>query len=353
MMRRALFHAERALGATTPNPTVGAVVVDTDGIVVGQGFHERAGGPHAEVVALGAAGERARGGTLFVTLEPCCHTGRTGPCTDRILAAGIARVVAATGDPFPAVSGRGFAVLRAAGLRVDVGLEGDAARRLVAGYLLVHEHGRPHVIVKAATSRDRRIARHPGAPTAISGAASRRRSQRLRAGVDAIAVGIGTVLADDPQLTCRDVVRDRQLTRVVFDRGLRMPPTARLLSDRTVGPLFVVTGPEGGAPQGAAARLADAGATLIRASSIEAALTALAARGIHTLLVEGGAQLHRAFWEAKLVDRVHLVVAPCTLGTAGVPLFGGLDVPWSQLSRVQAVRYGDDVWMEADVHWHH
>lgn len=351
MMRRALFHAERALGATAPNPMVGAVVVDATGVVVGQGYHARPGEMHAEVVALDEAGARARAGTIFVTLEPCCHHGRTGPCTERILSAGISRVVAATADPFPAVAGRGFARLRAAGVRVEVGLEETAARRLNVAYLTAQERGRAWIVLKVATSRDRRIAEHPGAGTPISGTASNQRSQRLRASVDAIAVGVGTVLADDPLLTSRSVVRARPLTRIVFDRTLRTPPTARVLAPDTPGDVLVVAGP--GATTAfpeRAGSLRSAGAVVIEAPSLEAAATAFAARGLHAVLVEGGAALHRAFWEADLVDRVHVIVAPRTIGTGGVPLFGGLPMPWHRLEAVQARPAGADVWMEADVH---
>lgn len=352
MMRRALFHAERARGATTPNPMVGAVVVDRDGVVVGVGHHARAGQPHAEVVALDAAGERARGGTLYVTLEPCCHTGRTGPCTARIEAAGIARVVAAMVDPFPAVAGGGVRQLIERGITVDLGVEADRARRMNAAYLSIHERGRPLVVVKAATSRDGKIAAEPGRPTALSGAPALRRSQRLRGEVDAIAVGSGTVLADDPRLTTRDLVRDRPLVRVVFDRRLRTPLHARVLTPSAPGDVIMVTRPEirHEAP-GAVAALEAAGAQVIGAASLDDALGQLAGRGIHSLLVEGGAALHRAFWEAGLVDRVHLIVTPHRLGPSGVPLFGGWPVPWSQLRERTTAAYGADVWMEADVHW--
>jgi diaminohydroxyphosphoribosylaminopyrimidine deaminase/5-amino-6-(5-phosphoribosylamino)uracil reductase len=352
MMRRALFHAERALGATVPNPMVGAVVVDCAGVVVGQGYHERAGQPHAEVVALDAAGARAKGATLYVTLEPCCHVGRTGPCTKRILAAGISRVVAATLDPFPRVSGQGVRELREAGVIVEVGLEEVAARRLNAAYLMVQERQRPLIALKAATTRDGRIAARRDEPTAISGAAAARRAQRLRASVDAIAVGAGTVRADDPRLTARDVVRARPLTRVVFDRALETSPGARVHAASAGGPVIMVADP--GAmvayPE-RVERFAHAGADVVPAASLDAAVRALLARGVHTLLVEGGAALHRSFWEAELVDRLHLIVAPARLGEAAVPLFDGLAVPWSRLSRVTSVPCGPDMWMDADVHW--
>lgn len=352
MMRRALFHAERALGATVPNPMVGAVVVDSDGIVVGQGFHARAGQPHAEIVALDAAGSRARGATLYVTLEPCCHVGRTGPCTTRILAAGITRVVAATLDPFPQVAGKGVRELRDAGVVVEVGLEEAAARRLNAAYLMAQERQRPLVVVKVATSRDGRIAEQRDRPTAISGTAAARRTQRLRAAVDAIAVGAGTVRADDPRLTARDVVRARPLTRVVFDRELTTAPTARVFDSDAAAPVILFAAPAAIAdhPRRVAA-LERVGAAVVPAASLDAAVRALLGRGIHTVLVEGGAALHRSFWDAELVDRLHLIVAPSRLGAGAVPLFDGLAVPWARLSRLRSAACGRDMWMEADVHW--
>ncbi len=353
LMRRALFHAGRGVGVTTPNPVVGAVVVDCDGIVVGQGRHERAGGPHAEVHALAEAAGRAAGGTMYVTLEPCCHVGRTGPCTQRILNAGVARVVVATLDPFPRVAGRGVEVLRAAGVAVEVGLEGAAARRLNAGFLSAHERRRPFVIVKAAVSADGRIAAVAGAQSAISGPAAQRRTQRLRAAVDAIAVGSGTVLADDPRLSVRDVVRRRPWRRVIFDRRLRTPPTAALLAAPGDGQVIIVAAGEARIAQAdRVAALTDRGALIVEADTLAAACHRLVEFGIQTLLVEGGAVLHRSFWEADLVDRMHLIVAPHAVGAAGVPLFGGEGVPWGRLEAVRGAPCGDDVWIEADVHRH-
>ena len=337
LMRRALFHAGRGVGVTTPNPVVGAVVVDRDGIVVGQGRHERAGGPHAEVHALAEAAGRAAGGTMYVTLEPCCHVGRTGPCTQRILNAGVTRVVVATLDPFPRVAGRGVEVLRAAGVAVEVGLEGAAARRLNAGFLSAHERRRPFVIVKAAVSADGRIAAVPGAPSAISGPAAQRRTQRLRAAVDAIAVGSGTVLADDPRLSVRDVVRRRPWRRVIFDRRLRTPPDAALLAAPGDGQVIIVAAGEARIAQAdRVAALTDRGALIVEADTLAAACHRLVEFGIQTLLVEGGAVLHRSFWEADLVDRMHLIVAPHAVGDAGVPLFGGAGVPWARLEAVRS-----------------
>ncbi len=352
MMRRALFHAARAQGATVPNPVVGAVVVDADGVVVGQGFHERAGLAHAEVVALDAAGARARGATLYVTLEPCCHTGRTGPCTRRIVASGVRRVVAATLDPYPQVAGHGVRELRESGIAVDVGLDERAARRLNAAYLMAYEHRRPLVVLKAATSRDGRIAAAPGQRTRISGPAAGRRTQLLRAATDALAVGVGTILADDPVLTVREVVRERPYTRIVFDRQLRTPASARVLRTPEGGRVIMVAAAATLADQARRVReIESAGAVVIGAASLVEACQQLVGLEVHTLLVEGGGRLHRAFWEAGLVDRLHLIVAPDLLGDGGVPLFDGVPVPWQALTGLTAEPCGRDVWIEADVHW--
>lgn len=353
-MRRALFHAGRSEGATTPNPLVGAVVVSPDGVVVGQGRHPRAGAPHAEVFAIEDAGERARGATMFVNLEPCCHTGRTGPCTARIIAAGITRVVAAMPDPNPLVSGRGFDELRAHGIRVDVGVLGDEALRLNRAFTLVQTERRPMVIAKAATSLDSRIAAAPGVRTQLTSAAANRRTQRLRAAVDAVGVGSGTILADDPILTVRDCYRPRPLARVVFDRRLRTPATARLFSTLAAGPVIIVTtaAATGGHPERAEA-LNVAGATVIEGSGdLRQDLRALLAYDISTLLLEGGAVMHAAAWQAGVVDRVHVVVAPTALGEGGVRFFDGIDVPLSELIPVKIEMLGPDAWMEADVHGH-
>ncbi len=352
LMRRALFHAGRAAGATTPNPLVGAVVVSSDGVIVGQGRHPRAGDPHAEVLALEEAGDRARGGTLFVTLEPCCHHGRTPPCTDRIIESGVARVVVAMVDPNPVVHGRGIADLRAAGIQVEVGLLEAEARRLNRPFVTVQTRGRPEVIIKAATSADGHIAARPGERTAISSPESARRTQRLRAMVDAVAVGSGTVLADDPLLTARDMVRSRPLARVVFDRRLRTPPGARLFSTLREGPVIVLTTDATLAREPARARaLKEAGATLSGGGDdIERAIRALVAFEISSVLVEGGAMVHRALLDADLVDTAHIIVAPERLGAGGVLLFGTGEIGIGELTPRCIERVGPDTWMEFDVH---
>ena len=235
-MATALALAERGRGRTSPNPLVGAVIVDDAGVVVGTGFHERAGEAHAEVHALRAAGARARGATLYCTLEPCSHTGRTGPCAVAVADAGIRRVVAAMQDPYPEVAGRGFAYLRDHGVEVEVGVREAEAQRLNEVFVTNVVARRPFVVAKIAISLDNAVAAAPGARTTVSGAASQRHAQRVRAEVAAIGIGSGTLLADDPVLTARDVWRARPLIRVVFDRRLRMPPEARLCDTLDRGP---------------------------------------------------------------------------------------------------------------------
>lgn len=351
-MRRALFHAARAEGVTTPNPLVGAIVVSPDGVVVGQGRHPRAGAPHAEVFALEDAGARARGATLFVNLEPCCHTGRTGPCTRRIIDAGVSRVVAAMSDPNPLVSGKGFEELRAHGIQVEVGLLEPEAARLNRAFTIVQTEGRPMVIAKAASSEDSRIAAAAGTRTQLTSAAANRRTQRLRAAVDAVGIGSGTLLADDPLLTVRDCYRPRPLARVVFDRQLRTPPEARLLTTLDAGPVIIVTTGAAASryPERSQALIA-AGATVVEGSGeLRQDLRLLVQRDISTLLLEGGAAMHAAAWTAGVIDRIHLIVAPIVLGVGGVKLFGGIDIPASALIPVGVDRLGPDEWMEADVY---
>jgi diaminohydroxyphosphoribosylaminopyrimidine deaminase / 5-amino-6-(5-phosphoribosylamino)uracil reductase len=353
-MQRALFHARRSEGVTTPNPMVGAVVVTPDGIVAGYGRHPRAGEPHAEVFALDAAGTRARGATLYVTLEPCCHVGRTGPCTRRIIAAGIRRVVAAMRDPNPLVSGKGFAELRAAGVEVEVGLLETEAARLNRPFTIVQTQGRPMVIAKVATSADAKIAAAPGVRTILTSREANRRTQRLRASVDAIGVGSETVLADDPLLTVRDCYRLRALARIVFDRRLRVPPQARLFSTLDTGPVIIMTtaAAVGRHPDRAEA-LTRAGATLVDGSGVfPEDLRALVRFEISTLLLEGGAALHAAAWRAGLIDRVHVIVTPTMLGEGGVQSFEGIVIPMSELVPIKIAQLGPDQWMEADVHGH-
>jgi diaminohydroxyphosphoribosylaminopyrimidine deaminase / 5-amino-6-(5-phosphoribosylamino)uracil reductase len=350
-MRRALAHARQGWGRTTPNPLVGACIVTSEGVVVGQGAHERAGEAHAEVHALNEAGELARGATLYCTLEPCSHTGRTGPCAERIVDAGITRVVAAMEDPFPLVQGRGFAMLRAHGIQVDVGLEHDAAARLNQPFLTAVRQQRPFVILKSAVSADGYVAAGPGERTPITSAAALRHAQFTRAWVDAIGVGSETVLVDNPLLTARDVYRERPLARVVFDRRLRMPPDARLLRTLDAGPVIIVTEPAR-MDTSAARALIDAGATLVAQDTpgIAAALTLMPPRGIQSMLIEGGAVLHAACWDQAVVDYVQLYQAPQRLGTAGVATPRHDSLLADDLIDRRVTQLGPDVLTEGYVH---
>jgi len=350
-MDRALALAERGRGGTSPNPIVGATIVAPDGEVVGDGYHERAGTPHAEVHALAAAGPLAAGATLYCTLEPCCHYGRTGPCTERIAAAGISRVVAAVVDPNPAVAGGGIAWLRSRGIIVDVGLRNDEARRQNVAFFTRMRRGRPFVIFKAAVGIDGNIAAGPGARTQISGPQARRRVQRLRAEVDAIAVGSGTILVDDPLLTAREVFRERPLVRVIFDRRLRTPPSARMFGTLDAGPIVIVTDAAGAAQHaGRVDALREAGALIETAESIEDALRSLARSGVNTVLLEGGAELGAAFLDADLIDRVQLYVSSRPAGNPGVPLLAGRPLSTATLEGRRVETCGDDVLIEGDVH---
>ena len=308
-LERALELAERGRGTTYPNPVVGAVVV-RDGEVVGEGWHERKGERHAEVIALDAAGERARGATLYVTMEPCAHHGSTPPCTQAVVAAGVAKVVAGSLDPNPEARG-GFDVLRSAGVEVE-DAESFAARAQNEAWRVWVADRRPFVILKLALTSDGYVA-IPGERW-VSGEESRRRVHELRAQVDAVAVGMGTVRADNPQLTARDVGAERQPRRLAFGRG----------------PL----------PAGSELEL--------RSGQLEDELRALAADGVQTLLLEGGPTLATAFLEADLVDKILLFVAP-TLAGAG-PRFLGELAAARRLSRLEARAIGEDVLLRAYVH---
>ncbi len=350
-MARALFHAGRGRGRTSPNPVVGAVVVSPDGVVVGQGYHRRAGEPHAEVHALEMAGPRARGATLYCTLEPCSHTGRTGPCVPRIADAGIVRVVAALEDPNPLVSGRGFAYLEARGIRVDVGLGDGPALRLNQPFFTTIREGRPFVVLKAAISSDGCLAASPGTRTWLTSNEANRHAHQVRAEVDAIAVGVGTVLVDDPHLTARGSFRELPLTRVVFDRGLRTPPQAQLLSTRESGPVIIITTAESAARRDERSRLEARGASIVVSDgTVHGGLKALAARGITSVLLEGGAALHRAAWDEGVVDFVRLYVTPHVLGPAGLRFLSGRRVPPASLAERRIEPLGPDVLIEGYVH---
>lgn len=353
---RTLWLAERGLGRTSPNPVVGAVVVDREGVVVGQGYHEQAGTPHAEIHALNAAGDRARGATLYCNLEPCSHTGRTGPCVERIVAEGIARVVASIEDPNPDVSGEGFRYLRAHGIAVDVGLRQEAARRMNRPFFTYVRERRPFVIMKIATSLDGRIAARRGVRTSLTSAAAQQHLHHVRASVDAIAIGSETMLVDDPLLTARDVCRSRPLRRVVLDRRLRTSPTARLLSTLDAGPVSILTAADAlnDRPERAAA-LRNAGAEIdaVLGGGLDAALRHLAGHGVTLVLLEGGSRLHESALSAGLVDRVQVYVSPIVLGPAGVPWLSDSQLSLASLQDVRVRALGPDTLIEGDVYRTH
>ena len=348
-MERALFLAERGRGTTSPNPMVGAVVVSHRGVIVGQGAHLRAGGAHAEVAALEMAGEHARGSTLYCTLEPCAHVGRTGPCVERIVAAGVSRVVAAMVDPNPRVAGRGFEFLKTNGVTVTVGVAEQAAARLNAPFVTWITRRRPYVIAKAAVSADGFVG-ISGSRALLTGDEANRYFHRQRAEVDAIVAGAGTVIADDPLLTARLVRRDRALTRVIVDWRARVPASARLFSTLTEGPVIMAVTREAAAERPEAITALDAaGATveLFDTRDIPALLGRLADRDITLLLLEGGPTLQRAFLEAGVVDRVQRVETPKVL-TIGLPAAEGLTPPSDAVTHVTPL--GPDRLVEWDVH---
>jgi diaminohydroxyphosphoribosylaminopyrimidine deaminase / 5-amino-6-(5-phosphoribosylamino)uracil reductase len=352
-MRRALDLAERGRGGVEPNPVVGAVLV-RDGQMVGEGWHQRFGGPHAEINALAMAGEAARGATLCVTLEPCCHHGKTPPCTDAILHAGIQRVVAAMADPYPQVAGRGVDLLRSGGVAVELGLCESAARRLNAPYLKLLSTGLPYVHAKWAMTLDGKICTRTGDSGWISNESSRKVVHQLRGRMDAILVGIGTVLADDPQLTPRPS-GPRTPTRIVLDSRCRMPLDSRLVRTAREVPTLIATTLE--AEKDRQEELAARGCEVMRLPAVAgrpdvmALLKELGRRRWTNLLVEGGSGVHGGFLDAGAIDEVHVFIAPCLVGGAGAlgPVAGrGLDTIRESLrlnlSGVEVI--------DGDVYWH-
>lgn len=348
-MQLALALGRRGQGRTWPNPAVGAVVVK-DGVIVGRGWTQPGGRPHAEPEALKRAGEAARGATLYVTLEPCSHVGKSPPCVDAVIAAGIARVVSAIEDPNPEVAGQGHAKLRAAGIAVDVGLNAAEAARDHAGHFRRIRDHRPHVILKLAVSSDDKIGGAGRKPVAITGEAAKARVHLLRAQCDAILVGIGTVKADDPSLTCRlPGMEARSPVRVVLDRSLRIPGTSRLVQSARETPLWVMTSDLSEAP--AAMKLGAAGAQVIRVAAtatpprldLPAVLRALSDKGISRLMVEGGARVASSFVAAGLVDEVWLLRGREVVGADGVPALDALPLSALTGSPAFKVRASENV----------
>jgi diaminohydroxyphosphoribosylaminopyrimidine deaminase/5-amino-6-(5-phosphoribosylamino)uracil reductase len=362
MMDLALAQALRAAGRTAPNPAVGAVLVRGNDLL-GQGATEPPPGKHAEIVALEAAGEAARGAELFVTLEPCAHHGRTPPCVEAVIAAGVRRVVIGTLDPNPAVNGAGARLLSEAGITVDVGCRGAQAREQIAGFATRLRLGRPRVTAKYAMTLDGKIATRTGHARWISSPESRADAHRTRDRIDAILAGVGTVLADDPMLTTRLADEcgyggPHSPLRVILDSRLRTPPSAAMLAAGTPGTTRIYTTDAASAERRAA--LEQTGATVATLPSIDgqvdpaAVLTDLGELGINDLLIEGGSAVHGAFFDAGLVDRVQIYIAPLLVGGASAPgPVGGAGVAtmpeaW-RLRNVTTRQVGPDFVIEGDV----
>lgn len=354
-MRRALELARRAEGRTAPNPAVGAVIV-RDGIIVGEGFHPAAGEPHAEIFALCQAGHLAQGATLYVTLEPCCHSGQTGPCTSAVIDGGIVRVIAGCRDPNPKVAGGGFEKLQTAGIEVESGILGAECRRLIAPFAKHVRTGLPYVTLKAGITIDGAVATASGESQWITGVESRLAVHHLRDTHDAIMVGVGTVLADNPRLSTRlPQGAGKNPLRVIVDSTLRTPSTAALLSE--AGRTLILTT--------AAARAADV--ERLRSENVEIlrvcgnagevnlpdAMRQIGARGIQSILLEGGGRLHYSALHAGIVDRLCVFIAPLLLGGSGIPLFCGHGVSnlkdAFRLQRLHVERYGDDLLLDGEL----
>lgn len=342
-MRRALELAERGWGRTAPNPMVGAVLV-RDGEVIAEGYHAEFGGAHAEVVALQQAGGAAHGSTMYVTLEPCAHTGKTPPCAEAIIAAGVRRVVAAVADPNPEARG-GARKLQRAGVDVSLGVCAAEARELNAIFFHSAEFYRPFVTLKLALSSEGAIADAERTPRWLSGPQSLHEVHRLRAGHDAIGVGLGTVIADDPQLTVRDVPAPRRVpTRVVFSRAGRLPLSSRLVAtarDIPVILLAVRVDPRH------RAQLTEAGVQVFEVRDLNNGLLELAERGVRSLLLEGGARIAGAALRADVVDRIVMFQTPVELGPDGLRAFAftppGLAAPGVKWKVVRQRQLGDDI----------
>ncbi|WP_206831391.1 bifunctional diaminohydroxyphosphoribosylaminopyrimidine deaminase/5-amino-6-(5-phosphoribosylamino)uracil reductase RibD [Alicyclobacillus fructus] len=352
-MRMALDVARLGEGQTSPNPMVGCVVVH-DGLIVGQGAHLEAGTPHAEVHALRMAGERARGATLYVTLEPCNHHGRTPPCTDAILAAGVRRVVVAALDVDPRTAGLGVNRLRDAGIEVEVGVLEKEARDLNRHFFHRVRTGRPYVIYKVAMTLSGHVAASSGHSQYVTGPAARVDVHRLRQIIPAIGVGVGTVLADNPELTARDLAagtrRDRQPLRVVFDTHLRTPPTARLLA--APGRTLILTSHRAARTE-AAARLIDRGGVRVVPVSerdgrlhLDEALRAVAEEGANALLLEGGPTLASALLQMRLIDEVRVYLAPKLLAGGLSALQGAVTQSMSEAAELHDVSIE---WLDDDL----
>ncbi len=347
-MQKALELAEKARGQTSPNPLVGAVVVK-DGQIVGQGYHQKAGTPHAEIHALREAGAKARGACLYVTLEPCCHWGRTGPCTQAIIQAGIAEVYAAMADPNPLVAGKGLAQLEQAGIKTHCGLLEEQSRQMNEIFLTYITQNRPWIVLKAAMSLDGKIATSSGDSKWITGEAARQYGRRLRGELDAILVGIGTVLADNPALTTR-LPGAKNPLRIVLDNQARTPLTAQILQPEA--PTLIVVSRQAPAARVAALQQTGAEVWVMDSEQIELPdlLAGLKKREISSLLVEGGSQIHAAF--LPLADKFLWFIAPKIIGGSSAPgPIGGAGIQKMteavKLERMQFKKLGEDLLIEA------
>lgn len=349
-MAAAIRLSRKHLGLTATNPSVGTLVV-RDGVIIGRGVTAIGGRPHAETEALNEAGEGARGATAYVTLEPCAHHGRTPPCAEALVAAGIARVVGAAADPDPRVSGRGYAILRNAGIGVAEGVLADEAADLMRGYLTRSLKKRPEVILKLAVSKDGMIGKHGAGQVAVSGAVSRAQAHLMRADVDAILVGIGTVLADDPELTCRlPGLEQRSPARIILDASARLPRESRLARTADRVPVLVVASDPDPARK---AELEAAGVRFLGAElhegriALPELLDDLAAQGMTSILVEGGAAVAAAFLGEHLVDRILMFSGPGEIGAGGVASPVRPGEPADRGFRLaRRARFGDDGYEE-------
>lgn len=354
-MRRALELAARARGRTSPNPMVGAVLVK-DGAVVGEGFHAFAGADHAELEAINDAEGATEGATMYVTLEPCCHYGRTPPCADRIIQAGIRRVVAACEDPNPAVSGKGIAALRAAGIDVEVGLLGAEATRVNEAFFTFIRTGRPFVILKVAASLDGKISTRTGDSRWITGESARQHVHHLRNEVDAVMVGIGTILRDDPLLTTRLGTADqRDPTRVIVDNLARLPLRAKVINRASTAPTFLAVSEM--APRPRLEALEREGVQILvvpgspRRVSLVNLMEALGKLGFLSVMIEGGAEINASALQESVVDKVLLFLAPILIGgksTATAVGGEGIDTlrQARRLKELRIERFDDDILIE-------
>lgn len=323
LLQRALELAQRGVGRVEPNPAVGAVVADDHGQILGEGWHQQFGGPHAEINAFAAAGDSTRGATLYVTLEPCCHFGKTPPCTRAVIAAGIRRVVIATPDPAAHVAGKGIDELRAAGIQVEVGLLQDQAQRLIAPFTRLMTTGLPWVHAKWAMTLDGKIATKTGSSQWISNATSRAVVHKLRGRMDAIVTGIGTVLADDPLLTARPA-GPRQATRVVLDSTCRIPLTSKLVQTASEVPVLVIMSPA--APADRIAPLQAAGVEVLAMPinpagqpDLHELVREFGRRRMTNVLIEAGGQVMGSFFDQQLINEVHAFIAPTLAGGEAAP----------------------------------